>query len=59
MPKKPLTAHQIFENKNFNDVKQRMPHLSKREIADHLRAKWSHKLTSTERSEFEKLADQS
>jgi len=59
MPKKCLTAFQIFENKNFNDVKQRMPHLSKREISDHLTAKWNHKLTQAERREFEQLADQS
>lgn len=59
MPKKPLSGYQIFENKNFNDVKQRMPHLSKREISEHLRAKWNHKLTQVERSEFELLADES
>lgn len=47
------TAFEIFENKNFNEVKQRMPHLSKKEISEHLRAKWNLKLTATERGEFE------
>lgn len=59
LPKKPLTALQIFENKNFNEVKQRMPHLSKREISDYLSAKWHNKLSSEERSEFTQLAEQS
>jgi len=54
-----LTAYQLFENKQFNEVKQRMPHLSKREIAEHLNVKWSHKLSKEERAEFEKLAEQS
>ena len=36
-----------------------MPHLSKREIAEHLSVKWTHKLTKEEREEFERLAEQS
>ena len=57
VPKKATkTAFEIFENKNFNEVKQRLPHLSKREITTNLRAKWDLKLTEEEKKEFADLA---
>jgi len=52
MPKQPSTAYQIFENKHFNEVKQQLPHLSKRELCANLSARWTHKLGDGERSEF-------
>ena len=59
MPREPLTAYQIFENKHFNEVKQQLPHLSKRELCVNLSARWTHKLTTAERGEFKQLAEQS
>ena len=59
LPKNPLTAYQIFENKNFNEVKQKWPHMTKREITDQISRMWNQKLKQAEREEFEGLAEQS
>ena len=56
LPKRPLSAFQIFENKTFNLVKKDMPHLSSAEIADLIYHQWKFKLTDAERQEFVKLA---
>jgi hypothetical protein len=58
MPKKPLTAQQIFENKNFNSVKLKMEHMSHKEIIFHLKIEWDHKLTEEEKQEFDIQAEQ-
>ena len=56
LPKQPQSAYSIFENKHFNEVKQQMPHLSKRELCDNLMARWTHKLSQAEQNTWNAYA---
>lgn len=58
LPEEPGSAQKLFENKFFNEVKQRMPHLPSKEIASLLLSKWKHGISDEERKEFETLAEQ-
>jgi hypothetical protein len=53
-PKKPLTAFQTFQNKQFNNVRQRMPHLNASEILELIKSKWYHSVPPLEIRELEK-----
>lgn len=32
LPEEPLTAERLFENKKFNEIKTKMPHLPQKDI---------------------------
>jgi|688.fasta_scaffold707768_2 hypothetical protein len=53
-PKKPLTAFQTFQNKQFNNVRQKMPHLNASEILELIKSKWYHSVSPQEIRELEK-----
>jgi hypothetical protein len=57
MPDEPPTAQKLFENKQFNEVKARMPHLPTKDIQSLLQSKWRHGIADEERKEFENLAE--
>jgi hypothetical protein len=48
-PEEPLTAERLFENKLFNQVKSKMPHLPTKDIQDLIHSKWKHGISETER----------
>jgi hypothetical protein len=48
-PKQPLTAFKIFENKQFNAYKKKMPHLTNEEISDIIYQRWKLGLAEDER----------
>lgn len=48
-PEEPLPAERLFENKMFNVVKQRMPHLPFKEIHDLIMSQWKYSVTDDER----------
>lgn len=39
-PKKPLSAYEIFENKNFNIMKAKWPHQNAHELNELINSKW-------------------
>ena len=57
-PQEPPSAFHIFENKMFNQVKLKMPHLPSRDIYNLISSKWRHGIASSERSEYERAADE-
>ncbi|CDW84111.1 UNKNOWN [Stylonychia lemnae] len=57
-PKKPSTAYQIFENKEFNLVKKQMPHLQSKEISDFLYQQWKFQLDNSDKEIYFEMAKQ-
>lgn len=52
-PKKPISAKDIFKNKNFNAFKAKFPHQSAQELQELIQSKWDNMLTDEERKQFE------
>lgn len=52
LPEEPLSAEDIFKNKTFNEIKQKMPHLPSREIFDLIVSKWKFGISDKERAEY-------
>ena len=57
-PEEPLSAQRLFENKFFNQVKQKMPHLPSKDIFELIQSKWKHGISDAEREEFNSLSEQ-
>jgi hypothetical protein len=58
MPDEPVSAERLFENKVFNQIKQKLPHLSTRDIQDLIVTKWNCGISDAERAEFHQMAEQ-
>jgi hypothetical protein len=56
LPDEPFSAEKLYENKMFNPVKAKMPHLPTKGILDLIAAKWRNGITEQERQEFNDLA---
>jgi len=59
LPTPPADAFQLFCNKNFNTVKQKYPHLAKREIEAKMRDDWLFGVTEEEKQTFQEEAEES
>jgi hypothetical protein len=55
-PKLPLNAIDTFFNKQFNQVRSKMPHLKSGEIKQIIQSRWHHSITPRERQELEQEA---
>ena len=58
MPDEPVSAERLFENKIFNQIKQKMPHLPARDIQELIVTKWKYGISDAERAEFHQMAEQ-
>lgn len=56
-PEEPLTAERFFENKIFNQIKQKMPHLPSKDIHELIQSKWKYGISDKERQEFYDMAE--
>lgn len=50
------TGYEIFENKNFNQMKAKYMHQSTQEIKDLILSKWNYQLNQDERNDFDAQA---
>lgn len=56
LPEEPLAAERLFENKKFNEIKTKMPHLPYKDIQDLIMQKWKYSITEAERSQYFEMA---
>lgn len=57
LPEEPIGAIKLFENKMFNQVKSRMPHLPTKDIQELIVNKWKNGIRDEEREEFYQMAE--
>lgn len=53
--RRPVSAFNLFKNKHFNVFRERMAHLTTKEITNLLHDKWRHGTSPEEKAEFERM----